>query len=399
MEIAEEKFLRIGGVGMKILITTDLYLPSVNGVVTSVLNLVNELTKKGHTVRILTISTEPKSYKIDNVYYIRSLSLKIYPDVRMPISYHNQFIDELIDWKPDVIHSQCEFFSFQFAKHISDKTEAPIVHTYHTLYEQYAGYIMRSQKVSNRMIAILSRERLRLVDVVIAPTAKVRESLKAYKLKNDIVVIPTGIEIDKYKSKDKINTSIIIKKELGIPEDYKILVSIGRLGTEKNIQELLYNMKSLLEVENKVIFVIVGGGPAREELEKLTLQLGISDNVRFTGMVSPEDVSSYYSLGDIFVCASTSETQGLTYIEAVANGLPLVCRRDACLENVIIDGLNGYQYTTTEEFIKYVVEIFSEPSWSGQAAYYDSQVISSFSKEHFADTIDELYNTIIKSRE
>ncbi len=384
---------------MKILITTDLYLPSVNGVVTSVTNLVHELEKMGHNIRILTISTEHKSYKIDNVYYIRSLSLKIYPDVRMATSYHNKYVDELIEWKPDVIHSQCEFFSFQFAKHISDKVEAPIVHTYHTLYEQYAGYIVNSQRMSSRMIAILSRERLRLVDVVIAPTAKVRESLRSYKLKNDIVVIPTGIEIEKYKNPDKMKSSEYIRKELDIPEDYKILVSIGRLGTEKNIQELLYNMKTLLEVESKVVFVIVGGGPAREELEELTLQLGISDSVRFTGMVPPEKVSSYYSLGDAFICASTSETQGLTYIEAVANGLPLVCRKDACLENVIIDGLNGYQYTTTEEFIKYIVEVLHEPSWSEQAAYYDNQVISTFSKEHFAKSINELYEKIVSSKD
>jgi len=380
---------------MKVLITTDLYIPSVNGVVTSILNLTEELEKLGHDVRILTISNELKSYREKKVYYVRSLSLKIYPDVRMPVSYYNDFVDEIIEWHPDIVHSQCEFFSFQFAKHIADKTDAPIIHTYHTLYEQYAGYVIRSQKFSSKMIALLSRERLRQVDVVIAPTGKVRESLLSYKLKNDIVVIPTGIEIEKYKNTLETSTTNILKKKHNIPSTHKILVYIGRLGAEKNISELLYNFAELKKSEDNITFVVVGGGPAKEDLEELAVTLGIRSDVIFVGMVPPEEVSSYYSIGDIFVCASTSETQGLTYIEAVANGLPLVCRKDPCLENVIIQGLNGYTYTTTEEFLEYIGDILHDESWSEQAATYDDQVITSFSKEQFAQSIDTLYNSVL----
>ena len=120
---------------MKILITTDLFTTSTNGVVTSVRNLWDELREKGHDVRILTLSGDRESYKEGPVYYIKSVSIGfVYPDVRMPISYRNALIDELIEWKPDVIHSHCEFFSFQFAKRIARMTGAPLVHTYHTLY-------------------------------------------------------------------------------------------------------------------------------------------------------------------------------------------------------------------------------------------------------------------------
>ena len=105
---------------MKILITTDLYTVSTNGVVTSVQNLFDELTANGHDVRILTISGDLHSHKEGAVYYIRSVPLKgVYPDLRMPTSFRHKLIQEIIDWKPDVVHSQCEFFSFQFAKRIS----------------------------------------------------------------------------------------------------------------------------------------------------------------------------------------------------------------------------------------------------------------------------------------
>ena len=120
---------------MKILITTDLYTTATNGVVTSVRNLREELKLRGHDVRILTLSDHMDSRQEEGVYYIGSVSLEhVYPNVRMPMNYRHYLIEELIGWKPDVIHSQCEFFSFQFALRIAKHTDAPIIHTYHTLY-------------------------------------------------------------------------------------------------------------------------------------------------------------------------------------------------------------------------------------------------------------------------
>ena len=127
---------------LKILITTDLFTTETNGVVTSVKNLFDQLTAKGHDVRILTISDSFHSHKEGAVYYVRSVPLKaVYPDLRMPTTYRSRLIQEIIDWKPDVVPSQCEFFSFQFAARISRITGAPIVHTYHTLYEDYTHYV------------------------------------------------------------------------------------------------------------------------------------------------------------------------------------------------------------------------------------------------------------------
>ena len=126
---------------MKILITTDLFRPAINGVVTSVLNLERELEKNGHEVKILAVSDTCSTYQMENVYYIRSVPAKIYPDVRIPVSRGRAYVQEIIEWNPDVIHSQCEFFSIGFAKRIARKTGAVLLHTYHTLYEQYTEYV------------------------------------------------------------------------------------------------------------------------------------------------------------------------------------------------------------------------------------------------------------------
>ena len=140
---------------MKILITTDLYSTETNGVVTSVKNLAEELSANGHDVRILTLSGDIRSHRDGSVYYIRSIPIGVYPNVRMPLSYRHRLIKELIEWKPDVIHSQCEFFSFQYARRISKLTGAPIVHTYHTLYEQYVKYLIPSKRLGKAVVRVV----------------------------------------------------------------------------------------------------------------------------------------------------------------------------------------------------------------------------------------------------
>ncbi len=382
---------------MKVLITTDLYATSTNGVVTSIRNLMEELEKKDHEVRVLTVSEKLKSHKDGNIYYIKSLPLgAVYPDIRMPISYHHhRFIQELIDWKPDVIHSQCEFFSYQFAGYISKKTDAPIVHTYHTLYEQYVTYIFPSQRIGAFFVGKLSKYRLRKAEAVVAPTQKVETVLKNYGVHNPIFVVPSGIALQQHKERISEAERREKRSALGIPEDALVLLNLGRLGTEKNLTEVVELFAIARAQNSKLMLLIVGDGPARKELEELSEKLGVSDYVIFTGMVAPEEVHKYYQVGDIFVSASTSETQGLTYVEAAANGLPLLCRKDPCLDGVLVEGKNGYEYEAEQEFCELLDTILSNPDWCRNAGLQSAEIAAEFDKIHFADKIEDVYETVI----
>ncbi len=386
----------------KILITSDLYLPSVNGVVTSICNLVTELRKLGFEVRILTTSYDSQ-YHYDaeqQVYYMKSIPCEVYPGVRMPINYfRHEYLSELIAWKPDVIHSQCEFFSFQYAKKIREETGALFVHTYHTLYGQYASYLP-IHAGADRLIAIASQLRLDTVDCVIAPTEKVKEALMEYGVHARIAVIPTGISLDKFHVPVDMMQTDALREQYGL-EGCHVLLSLGRIGKEKNIEELIRYFDALLKRRSSskaalkpVKFLIIGGGPDRERLEKLVSELGLTDSVIFTGMVKPDTVRAYYALGDVFVCASTSETQGLTYIEALACGLPLVCRTDPALDGVVTPGINGYRYIDAGEFCTYVSRILETPPLAAAMHKENLRHAESFSKERFALNAAELYNTL-----
>ncbi len=381
---------------MKILITTDLFTTDTNGVVTSVKNLREELENKGHEVKILTLSESVHSCRDGNVYYIRSLPLDIvYPDVRMPLSFRHRFIKELVRWKPDVIHSQCEFFTYQFALYISKKTAAPIVHTYHTLYEQYVKYVMPSRRIGKRVVRIFSRKRLKKASTVIAPTHKVEDALHGYGVNNPIRVVPSGISLEQHKT--RITAEEREKKRLsyGVENDEILLINLGRLGTEKNLDELLRYFALVTKKHDNIKFIIVGDGPAKGELEALSVSLDISDKVIFTGMVKPSEVQNYYQLGDIFVSASTSETQGLTYIEAAANGLPLLCRRDPCFEEVMAEGENGYTYEDEQQFLESLDKMISSGDWLDAAKKKSEELALNFDKKHFGDAVETIYDSIV----
>lgn len=380
---------------MKILITTDLYSVKTNGVVTSVRHLCDELKERGHEIRILTLSHNRKSYSDEGVYYICSTPTGVYPGTRMPLSYRHKLIKELIEWKPDIIHSQCEIFTMQFAMRVSKLTGAPIVHTYHTMYEDYIGYVLPGKKLGKRVVRYLTNKRLKKVKLVVAPTEKTKNVLEIYGLDKEICVIPTGIDLKQHRNRLSSEQRSEKRREFGIEDDDFVLVSLGRLGTEKNVAELVNYFSEMAKQNEKIFLMIVGDGPEKENLQKQAAELGVADRVIFTGMVSPTEVQSFYQMGDIFVSASTSETQGLTYIEAAANGLPLVCRKDPCLEPVVEQGVNGYAYTNGDEFREAVLMAQEHPEWREKASEYSRKKADAFSKESFGAAAEAVYLDVL----
>ena len=382
---------------MKILITTDLYTTNTNGVVTSVQNLFDELTALGHDVKILTLSDSFTSHREGPITYIRSVSLeKVYPNVRMPVTYRHELIGDIIRWKPDVVHSQCEFFSYQFASHISKATGAPIVHTYHTLYEQYVtSYLIPSRRFSRALVKFLSRTRLKNVSTLIAPTQKVENALQSYGLKSPIEIVPSGISLEQHRQRLAPQVRREKRQALGFRDENLVLLNLGRLGGEKNLGELITLFAEARKENDLLKFLIVGDGPARMELEELARKLEVAEHVVFTGMVSPGEVQDYYQLGDLFVSASTSETQGLTYIEAAANGLPLLCRQDDCLTDVLQEGENGYEYTCAEEFLRAIDTVLEDPQWRAAAGRRSQEIAASFDKKAFAEAVESIYESVL----
>ena len=375
---------------MKILITTDWYRPVINGVVTSVINLAEGLEKEGHEVRILTLSDTVSCRKENNVYYFGSLAAgAIYPNARIILPMRHAFIEELVRWKPDIIHSQCEFSTFHAARKISARTGAPIVHTYHTVYEGYTHYFFPNRRVGRKLARAFSKLIAHRSEAFIVPSAKISHMMNDYKISTPVFVIPSGICLEQFQRRNKTARERI-RRSLGISGEECLLLYIGRLAKEKNIEELISYLSDPQTPHCRLL--IVGDGPDREDLLNTVRKAGMGDRVLFTGMVPPEKVADYYHAGDIFVNASTSETQGLTYMEAMASGLPLLCRRDLCLDGVIEQGLNGYTYDDRAGFQSHLTEMINDLQKRielGRAAR--KTAIEKYSIPAFAEACEKVY--------
>ena len=374
--------------------TTDWFTPAVNGVVTSVLNLRKGLEDRGHEVRILPLSNSASSYVQDGVYYLRSMGVgAVYPKARLGVPLQKKLLKELLAWGPDIVHSSCEFSTFPAACHIAEKANAPLLHTYHTVYENYTHYFSPSQAWGKKVVRQFSRWFACRTDGIIAPTEKTAALLRGYGVRCPLYVIPTGIAKPQAASPAEAR---ILRESLGIPDDRTVLLYLGRLAREKNCAELLRAMARFLEAP--VTLLLVGDGPDRRPLEKLSQQLHLDGHVVFAGMVPPDQVGRYYQLGDLFVSASTSETQGLTYLEALRAGLPLLCRRDACLDGVAEQGVNGWQYTEEDDFAACVEQFLTHPEHREQMER--SALISGqrFSVEAFAQEVESAYLECLHTR-
>ncbi len=328
---------------MKILLTTDTWTPTVNGVVTSTVNLRAELTARGHDVRVLTLAGGCHAQQADGVTFLGSLDAGlIYPGARLRAPALDNALQELIAWQPDVVHSQCEFSTFAPARRIARACGAPLIHTYHTVYEDYTHYFSPSRRMGRRLAALFTRAVCASADAVIAPTPKIQRLLRSYGVQCPVRVIPTGLDLRRFTT----TPDPVLRAALGLPDRGPVLLYLGRLAKEKNIAELIAAMPDI----PGAALLIVGDGPERPALEAQAEALGLAGRVIFAGMVPPAQVPRYYALADAFVSASTSEAQGLTYIEALAAGLPLLCRADPCVEALIRPGEGGWVYHNAREF-------------------------------------------------
>ena len=375
---------------MKILITTDLFEPQINGVVTSVINLKRGLEELGHEVRILTLSQNAHSSFQNGVYRIGSISTElVYPGTRICLRMPKRFFKDIISWEPDIVHSHSEIVTYVFAKRIAQLCKTPLIHTYHTNYEEYTHYFCPFKTIGCRIISIKAKRMFKSADQIIAPSFKIKKILTNYNVSPEIEVVPSGIVYEDFSRLPAKRWQNQKKQDLSINSNSLTLVYVGRLAREKNVLELIDLLSEIKD--DSINLLIVGDGPFRETLEKKCREFDISNKVTFAGMINPNEVWKYYHLGDIFVNASTSEAQGMSYIEAMASGLPLLCKKDECLKDLIIDGENGWQYTEKKAFFEFINTLATNSELRCKMSVNSKTIAQNYSIKELAKRIESIY--------
>ena len=390
---------------MRIGLFTDTYPPYINGVSTSVQMLENALRKKGHKVFIVTVNPEDMTYQYDeqrNIIRIPGIPTGIY-DYRLTSPYSIKAVNKIKEWDLDIIHSHTEYGIGLFARVLGKQFDIPVVHTYHTMYEDYVHYITKGHfdEAGKKFIQYYTKFCCdKTIEELIVPTKKTYDLFKEkYKYDRNVHIIPTGIEIDRfYKEKIKIDKLNSLKTKLSLTKNDIVLLFVGRIAAEKSIDFLINNHQQILKKNNNVKLLIVGDGPDLEKYEKLVKKQNIENNVIFTGKVPWNDIPLYYNLSDIFVTASHTETQGLTVVEAMAASIPVVALDDESFRNTVIDGLTGYLFKNKKEYINRMIELVNDKEKRINMGNQGRVNSEPYSSKYFAERVLHVYKLALKGR-
>lgn len=391
---------------MRIGIFTDSYYPHISGVSTSVEMLKVALEKMGNKVYIVAPNLESNKLIYDKkkkLILLPGIKTNIYKTKFTEIYSKKAFAIIKNEWKLDIIHSQTEFGVGYFSRIVSKKLNIPVVHTYHTLYEDYLHYIAHGHfnKILKKLTIKLTKYYCeKKCDELIVPSNKIRDLFKnKYNIKKEINVIPSGIDLNRFNYNKKMDSKIKeIKEKYHVKKDNFIIGSVGRIAKEKSFDKIIYNLKDLVKINDKIIFMLVGDGPDIEELKELTKRLKLDNNVIFTGLVDYELISIYYNIFDIVVSFSKSETQGLTVIEGLAASKPTICINDESFKNTIQNNYNGFLFNNDDEFKKDVLLLSKDKDLFKQMSKNAKNSTYIYSKEVFASNILKVYDKAIQKK-
>jgi len=345
---------------MKIAIFTNNYLPNPYGVSGSVESFRKEFEWLGHEVFVF--APRWKGYHDENPRVFRYPSIETNIKIKFPIAipWSRKISSILENINLDVVHSQHPNLLGSAAIRWAKKKDIPLVFTWHTLYDQYAHFVLFVPRRLAAWLAIRNaRNFANKADAVVVPTPSVGEIIKKWGVTNkNIIPIPTGVEEEQFANPDRES----IRRKYNIAGDEVLLFVMTRLTAEKNMEFLLDAALDVLRKNPKTKFMICGDGDLKERLAKKTKGAGLSEKMVFAGIISNGEKKNYYAAGDIFVYASRSETQGMVLTEAMYSGLPIVAVRATGVEDIVEDEKTGFLVEENKrEFADAVQKLINDP--------------------------------------
>jgi len=374
---------------MKIAWFTDTWLPTKDGVVTSILSFKGEIERRGHEIYLFVPGERDEDDFENRIFYYKSKPFKKYPDYRIAkiCSLFGRRTKKIIEeLNIDIIHSHSPAFMGVHGVIASHHYSIPLIFTYHTFLGDSVYLISSSpliQKVAGKLLRVWLKWYFRRCDGIIAPSKAARDELQELADK-EIEVIPTGIDIDRFARGDGKKA----RDEMGL-ENEKIILHVGRVVKEKNLDLMVDAAPLLLKKVPDAVFVIVGNGPYKDALKQKVRQANLENSFIFTGFVEDEKLPDYYHAADIFAFPSKYETQGIVAIEAMAAGLPVVAARVRSLPEIVEDRRCGFLFDADDA--RDFAEKMAMALQSGKMAEEAKKTAATYSIKKCTDTLISFY--------
>jgi len=329
---------------MKIAWFTDTWLPTRDGVVTSLLSFKDEIEKRGNEIYLFVPGKSDKDDFDNRIFYYRAKPFRKYPNYRVARirSLFGSRTKKLIGKMDiDIIHSHSPVLMGVHGVIASHYHSIPLVFTYHTFLGD-SVYLLSSlpsiQHAARKLLRTWLKWYFRRCSGIIAPSRAARGEIKELT-DGEIEIIPTGIDMERFAHGNGKKA----RDEIGV-ENGKIILHVGRIVKEKNLDLMVEAAPLLLEKIPDAIFVIVGEGPHADELKQKVRDASLENNFIFTGFVEDEKLPDYYHAADIFAFPSKYETQGIVAVEAMAAGLPVVAANVRSLPEIVENGKTGFLF-------------------------------------------------------
>jgi glycosyltransferase involved in cell wall biosynthesis len=378
---------------MKIGIFTNNFRPFVGGVTRSIETFMREFENKGHDVHVFAPRFE--GYKEDEktVYRVPAIPRFNHTDFSLPLPFSLRVRSIFDKLDLDLVHVQHPFFLGEMGMHLGKNRGLPIVLTYHTQYEKYSHYAPIDSDLVKRWIVNVCTSFCNLCDLVVAPSHDMRDILISREVKTRIEVIPTGVDLSSYQSLNRQ----WLRKEFGIDEKKQILVHVGRLAKEKNLDFLFGSVANIMKKNKEILFFIAGEGDQKDRLRALAGRLGIQDQVIFHGKMTPEELVNAYAGGDLFIFCSKTETQGLVVLEAMAAGMPVVAVDAPGIRDIVAHGVSGFLTAEdTHEFSEKILILLQSAEKKDAFSKASLKIAEELSSSRMADRMLQEYSRLLQ---
>jgi len=368
----------------------------LGGVPTAVETVRAGLERLGHHVVIVAPRTADQLSDGSHVVRVPALPAPTYPDFSLPLPLGRGFRRTLAALELDIFHAQHPFLLGGTARRLARQCGRPLVFTHHTLYDRYAHYVPLPRALVVRHAIRWSTRFANGADLVIAPSDALAARLRAQGVRRPIEVLPTGIDLGRFHPGDRAAA----RRLLGLRAEVPLLLYVGRLDREKNLGFLLGAFERIATGHPTARLVLVGRGTEESALRRTAARRGGGDRVDFVGGVAPPDVIRYYQAADAFVFASTTETQGLAAIEAMATGLPVVAVRASGVEEAVLDGVTGLLVPEDAgAFAASVLEVLGDAGLAAKLAASAREGARRFAAPALAERLVALYRRALGQEE
>lgn len=392
---------------MKIAIFTDTFLPQTNGVVTMVKTHALELTKMGHKVIIIT-SKPPKEQKKGvskeftahgiKVHFIPAFGLPTYKEIRVATPTWIQSLRIIKKFKPDIIHSHTNFGVGWEAVNCAKIMRVPLVGHHHTFWTDYLHHVKLDKNFMIKPTHYFTASFYNRCDLVYSPSKSLMEELVQNGVKKRVKVLPNSIDLNYIKVEAKKED---LKKKTNL-EGKKTVLYEGRVSKEKSIDVLIDAFAlSLKDIKDDARLMIIGHGPAMDGLKKQTKNLKIDKKVVFTGMIPMgKKLFETMAANDVFASASTSENQPMSFLEAMALGLPMVCANAKGAPELCRDNENGllFKPKSHKDMARCLVELLRNSELREQMGEMSKKYAKNYSNEHVVEELIRDYESLVKEK-